>query len=240
MMNWVSVTRVEELARPFVIWSSQRMNQLQEQAGDFAGRVQVLVNRFGGAAQLARRAGLSRQMIEKYAGGSEPNRENLVRLAEAADVSLEWLAIGRDATEVAGAGLRKGYLALPRYSVRAAAGSGEELVDWIYFEQEWLRRTLGVNPRELVIIEAIGDSMFPTIASGDLLLVDVSEPKLRGEAMYVLAFDDAVVVKRVMMPGKGRLILTSDNERYGSTEIARDELDRVRVVGRVVWAGGRI
>lgn len=139
----------------------------------------------------------------------------------------------------------EGYVALPRYDVRAAAGAGEivqaeEVVDWIHFQRDWLRRTLGVNPRMLVIIEAVGDSMFPTISSGDLLLVDVSEPKLRGEALYVIANDDALMVKRVIMPGDGRLVLASDNERYGKLEIARDEMERVRIVGRVVWTGGRV
>lgn len=224
---------------------------------DFSSRVDWIVERVGGAGELAKRSGLTRRVIDRYrTEGSEPTRRSLLALAQAAGVEIAWLAAGEGAREKTGRksppvfaretpGPGAGYVALPRYDVRAAAGAGEvvqteEVVDWIHFQQEWLRRTLGVNPQRLVIIEAVGDSMFPTISSGDLLLVDVSEPKLRGEAVYVIADQDALVVKRVIMPGDGSLVLSSDNERYGKMEIERDELERVRIVGRVVWTGGRV
>lgn len=141
----------------------------------------------------------------------------------------------------------EGYVALPRYDVQAAAGAGavveaEQAVDWIHFKQDWLRRTLGVAPQHLAIIEAVGDSMAPSIEDGDLLLVDLSQPRLRGDGIYVIAVDQALLVKRVAIKLAGGLVISSDNEQYHATrqEIGRDELDRVRIVGRVVWVGGRI
>lgn len=136
---------------------------------------------------------------------------------------------------------------MPRYEVTAAAGAGElvqgeEIVDWISFSREWLRRTFGRSPTQLVIITAVGDSMAPTIEDGDLLLLDVSEPKLKGEGIYVLGVDEALLVKRVAIRPGGGLVIASDNERYAYTrqEVSRYELDSVRIVGRVVWVGGRI
>lgn len=142
------------------------------------------------------------------------------------------------------------YVALPRYDVQAAAGPGaiteaERVVDWIYFKKDWLRRTLGVAPQHLAVIEAVGDSMVPTIDDGDLLIVDLSQPKLNGDGIYVLSVDDslaAIMVKRIEITPRGGLIISSDNARagYGRYEIAPGELDQVRIVGRVVWVGGRI
>lgn len=61
----------------------------------FADRVARICEMVGGSAELARRAGLSRRVVDKYvAGGSDPSRQRLIRLAQAAGVSLQWLATG--------------------------------------------------------------------------------------------------------------------------------------------------
>lgn len=231
---------------------------LRKPDSDFAARVRLLVNRVGGSAELARRARLSRQMVDKYAAGSEPSRESLLALARAGEVSLEWLAAGegpmqkreRRATIVADAPPGDGYIALPRYDVQASAGVGtpvlsEEVVDWVYFKADWLRRTLGLNPAQLTLIEAVGDSMAPGIEDGDLLLVDVNQPALKGDGVYVLAMDDTLaglMVKRVELTPHGGLVISSDNTRagYGRYEIRPGDLEAIRLVGRVVWVGGRI
>lgn len=216
----------------------------------FLERMNVLAERVGGPGELARRSRLSRRVIDKYRSGeSEPNRPRLVALARAGGVSVEWLATGEGSMvpEHRTAPVGDDYIALPRYDVRAAAGGGaiveaEPVVDWIYFKRDWLRRTLGVSPSELAIIEAVGDSMAPTIDDGDLLLVDVGEPKLRGEGIYVIAVDDALVVKRIAIKLGGGLVISSDNPHYHAThqELTRSELEFLRIIGRVVWVGGRI
>lgn len=230
------------------------MPELTKTTESFTRRMRLLVEQAGSIAEFARRAGLSRQMIMKYQSGAEPNRESLIALARAGKVSLAWLATGEgsmtpqqrqepSATGEPG----EDYVALPRYEVQAAAGAGqlvetEQVVDWIHFRRDWLRRTLGVEPAHLSVIEAVGDSMTPTIDDGDLLLVDTGMPPLRGEGIYVLAVDDALIVKRVAIKPAGGLVISSDNSRYHATslEISREELDRIRLVGRVVWVGSRL
>ena len=76
------------------------MEEQDDQDQDFAVRVARICEMAGGAAELARRSGLSRRVIDKYiAGGSDPSRQRLVRLAAAADVSLQWLATGKGAAQ---------------------------------------------------------------------------------------------------------------------------------------------
>lgn len=61
----------------------------------FQSRMNMLAERVGGFAALARKSGLSRRVLDKYRNGeSDPSRLRLVALADAADVSLEWLATG--------------------------------------------------------------------------------------------------------------------------------------------------
>lgn len=216
----------------------------------FMARMNVLLERVGGPANLARKSGLSTRVIAKYRDGdSDPNRARLVSLAVAAGVSLVWLATG--AGEMTAPAIDEhdsaDYVAVPRYDIQAAAGSGAVVVsdnvsDLIYFRRDWLREELGVNPRSLAIITAVGDSMAPTIEDGDLLIVDVREQKWTRDGIYVIGVEDELWVKRVDRLPDGGLVLSSDNPKHshGTATITRAHIATVRFVGRVAWTGGRV
>lgn len=195
-------------------------------------------------------SGVPARMLYKYlTNKADPSRERTVALANSGGVSVGWLAAGEQETAAGHdqEDVESGFVALPRYDVQAAAGAGqlvetEHVVDWIHFRRDWLRRVLGVNPAQLSIIEAVGDSMNPTIADGDLLLIDTGEPKLRGNGIYALSVEGVLLVKRVDIKLTGGLLISSDNPRYhgSSQELAREDLERVRIAGRVVWVGSRL
>lgn len=98
-----------------------------------------------------------------------------------------------------------------------------------------LLRRLGVRAATVSIITARGDSMLPTIADGDDMLVDRSDQSVgpRG-AIFVLRVDGALVVKRVSRDAHG-LIITSDNPAFAG--ISPEAAD---VIGRVVWLSRRL
>lgn len=66
---------------------------------EFCERVQLIADRVGSAAELSRKTGISRRAIGTYlAGNAEPSREKLILLAQAAGVSVGWLAVGEAST----------------------------------------------------------------------------------------------------------------------------------------------
>ena len=64
---------------------------------DFAERMAVVLDIFkGNVSELARNAGIAQPSAARWISGqSDPQMSNLVRLADAAKVSLEWLATGK-------------------------------------------------------------------------------------------------------------------------------------------------
>jgi phage repressor protein C with HTH and peptisase S24 domain len=137
-----------------------------------------------------------------------------------------------------------GMVAVPRLDVGASAGPGafageEKKAGHIAFDPSWLRRIAG-DPARLSLIRVQGDSMAPTLADGDEILVDAGDAadRLR-DGIYVLRIDDALVVKRIARsPDGARVSVRSDNEAYPSwPDCAPGTL---HIVGRVVWAGRRI
>ncbi|MBX9796910.1 S24 family peptidase [Sphingomonas sp.] len=119
---------------------------------------------------------------------------------------------------------------VPRIDVVASAGPGglaeeDRASGGEAFDPVLLRR-LGVRAGALSIVTARGDSMLPTIADGDELLIDTDDR--RGEGVFVARHGGALVVKRVARPG-GAAQLLSDNTAYPPLDLREAE-----IVGRVV------
>lgn len=126
-----------------------------------------------------------------------------------------------------------------RLDVAVAAGTGASAVDGrtlaeLGFSDGWLRRLKPVGRLDrLSLIEVAGDSMRPTLAPGDEILVD-RDDTMRRDGVFVLRLDDTLVVKRLVRDG-GRLRVVSDNPHADPPP-----QQGYVVIGRVLWAGRRL
>ncbi len=68
----------------------------------FIRRVETLVRDAGGQSALARKTGLSLGAVQRYLKGGEPTRGALIRLAEACQVTVQWLICGSDEDRTSG------------------------------------------------------------------------------------------------------------------------------------------
>ncbi len=118
--------------------------------------------------------------------------------------------------------------------VRAAAGAGEEV-----FEETEMSITIpsealptGLDPDTCIALRVEGDSMEPTIHSGDILVIDHSarEP-LEGRA-YVVRSATGLIIKRLRQEA-GAWIMASDNPDFPPRPMAGED----RILGRVLWFG---
>src|SRR5262249_4421307 len=126
-----------------------------------------------------------------------------------------------------------------RYDAKTSTGSvrSDQIVDHLSFRREWLTKRLGVDPDHLLLVEAEGDSMSPTFENHDLLLVDMRDARFRQDGIYLLREGRDIAVNRVQRKGDDGLLIRSDNPAYEPRTIARNA---IRVLGRVVWRGGRL
>jgi len=131
---------------------------------------------------------------------------------------------------------------VPRYDLQLSAGSGAfidraQLLDHIPFTPAFLRRKLGRSTTDgLVMLEARGDSMEPTLGNGDLVMVDMRERDLQGGLM-AFVYNDTAFIKR-LRPLIGGVEIISDNaDLYKPELIDRAQLDELQIIGRVRWIG---
>lgn len=229
------------------------------QEATFADRLKVLIGEMP-ANRFAREVSVGESLIRKYLAGATPGVDKVVAIAEAKEVSLDWLARGvgpmrldlqEDAPASGGgmlmiqkSGSPEGFALVPRLDIQASAGNGriaisEEPLEYLAFQAAWLRGR-GINPASARILTARGDSMEETIRDGDVLLVDTSIDRVRDNSIYVIVYGDMVLVKRIHGRINGSLQLISDNPRYPAEEVAKGEVDQLQVAGRVAWYGRSI
>ncbi|MDX2236640.1 MAG: LexA family transcriptional regulator [Hyphomonadaceae bacterium] len=141
----------------------------------------------------------------------------------------------REASRVGGA-----FLMVPEYDVRAAAGGGtiperEEVRSLWPFSRSTMN-ALRLDGRDLAIVEVVGDSMAPTLISGDKVMVDLADHRVGVPGLFAIWDGDGLVVKRVERmwarpESPQRLKLISDNTAHTPYEV---DLQWVHIVGRVV------
>ena len=212
---------------------------------EFRSRLTQVIQSFGSVVTLAKAVGVSDNAIYKWLSGrGQPSVVNLVALARAARVSIEWLATGEETRQSAQAVTRAvehgDFIFMPRTRIRTAGGRegmirSEQVVDSIAFRAEWVKRRLHTSTRDLLLIEVSGDSMAPTIRDSDLILADLAEPRFKQDGIYLLRHESGLAVKRIQRRPDGKLLVRSDNPKYEPIVAAT-----VGVIGRVIWIGARV
>jgi len=127
---------------------------------------------------------------------------------------------------------------IPKVAARLSAGTGsfecnENVTDYLSFESKWLASK--GSARNMVAMEVFGQSMEPVIKEGDIVLIDQSQKNILAGAIYAVGVEDTILVKRIEKhPSK--LVLCSDNRDYEPIFLNKEDADRVRILGKVIWS----
>ncbi|MGN5224637.1 S24 family peptidase [Aeromonas sanarellii] len=215
---------------------------------------------------FAHMVGISEGGLRKYLppGTSKPTFDKLVAIARYKNVNLEWLATGegpkqqshliqesasQDKWELFG--LENGYYKdefdeeyalVDGYHVTVSTGYGAFNGDdtpvkrRLAFRRKWLKYR-GFKAEQLKVVFAKGDSMEPTIASGDSLLINLAASKPIDGEIFVVRLGEELYAKRIQKRWDGAIELLSDNKEYKEQVIPASELERLALIGQVVWIG---
>ena len=139
-----------------------------------------------------------------------------------------------------------GHIHLPFYEIYASAGDislveVEEKANIISFELKWLNTEIGINPNDLFLMLMEGDSMYPTLKGGSIIMINRNLCGLT-DGVYVMRHDYNFLVKRLQILPGGIIKVISDNCIYEPWKIDKKLLDGgdLELIGRVVWSGQRI
>ncbi len=108
------------------------------------------------------------------------------------------------------------------------------------FRKDWISR-VATSPKNLILFYVKGDSMYPTLKDGDIILVDKGKNKIEDiqpNKIYVIRVGNDVSVKRLIPIPPNKIRVISDNKQiYPPFDIENPEAENFQILGKVIWAG---
>ena len=104
----------------------------------------------------------------------------------------------------------------------------------------YIESELKVTNETAVILEVLGDSMEPTLCSGDRVMVDTTDQQPSPAGLFAVWDSISVIIKRVEhIPGSSPAMLKikSDNPLHESATIPAAD---VTIIGRVIWSARKL
>jgi transcriptional regulator with XRE-family HTH domain len=105
---------------------------------------------------------------------------------------------------------------------------------WV-FPSSFVREQLHTATAKLLVLDTSGDSMAPTLMSGDRVIVDTGHKTPSPDGLYAIRDTfEGIVVKRLQVvrsPKHPRVKIISDNPNHAAEEVPLNELE---VVGKVL------
>jgi phage repressor protein C with HTH and peptisase S24 domain len=110
-----------------------------------------------------------------------------------------------------------------------------------HFPSRFMREEVRATESQVIILETDGDSMEPTIGSGERIIVHTGMKTPSPDGIFALrdTFGN-IIAKRLQVLRKGdppRVLVISDNKAHSTEEVG---LDEIHIVGRVLWGLKRL
>ncbi len=208
---------------------------------------------------FAKKLNITDKTLRNYENGNNITVEIVKKISEIANIDFNILLNGENNTVINNNNSNL-YVAEPKPNYNAesnlelinisyfkdtyaAAGAGainyETAPIVMSFDKEFLRVQLGITVfKHLHIIHAIGNSMHPTIQTGEMLFINPFENenfKIKDKDIYVISTPNGTLVKRIKIhPIKPIFVLVSDNPQDEDIILEGDDFNSCTVVGRVI------
>lgn len=235
------------------IHHAQAMLDTQQLRGRF---VQALADNPGlRMKDIAEACEVSPQAVGDWKRTGRIDKRHFPTLARLTHTSLEYWHGEQEAPRVAAFEVREvpdSYavsdedILIDVVDVRLSAGGGSVVPEFIptkrklAFSQSWLRKRR-LKASDLRVMPVHGESMLPTLADGDTVLVDTSDKQIVDGRIYAFVLPGGAKIKRLRRSADGGLIVISDNSdkrMYPDETIPPDLAERIVFIGRAIQRAG--
>lgn len=207
----------------------------------FISRLKLVIEEYGSINSLAKAANLSESSIRKWRDGtSEPSRDRLVALAEAAQVSMDWLAAGKGP-------IRQSYLFEGRDNTSNSSEDGSSFTlvknpfsqpSEVAKRQIQLQLLQGLEGYYTRVVD--NQNMEPTLYPGDLCIFDkkIVEPNDLEEGIYAIVLNGTVVIRRLQHMLDNHILAVNDNPNYNASNIVinlSNQSQSFSILGKLIY-----
>lgn len=183
---------------------------------------------------------ISRMLYPLDKAQAKPIGERIVAdICKALNISETWFDEIDEALPILSS-LERSKYRIEILDVCTSAGNGIVAADVVhlvsaieYTEAQYFLMFNNIPSEFIKVINVKGDSMSPTLESGDLLFVDTRVYKYDGDGIYVFSYGDNLYVKRLQLAGDEMFVI-SDNKAYKEWKITAENEYKFRICGKVL------
>lgn len=143
-----------------------------------------------------------------------------------------------DENDVPKSSVTNNFYTIPKLNIKASAGKGNEIMELESYESGEVmcidKGFFKTPPSSKVrIIQVDGYSMIPMLLPDSWVIFE-EDNMWRGDGLYVLNYDNELMVKLLQKLPNGDLEIISANKDYKSYRIENDTQSIVRIIGKVL------
>lgn len=203
--------------------------------------------------QLGIAIGVTKQTISAIERGAttKPEFDTVEKAARKMGLSSKWLMHGKgdksnlmirdDYAQYRVLAPTEGYIRFGLMEGSASAGYGSvnddfpEVLQSIEIAEWKVRQQLGFIPSDdrVQILTVRGNSNYPKIKDGDVVMIDTSQHSFTGDDFYLINVHGFTLIKRLQIMGDG-LHIRSTNPEYESEVIPANSISDIVIGGRIL------
>ncbi|HIP13536.1 MAG TPA: helix-turn-helix transcriptional regulator [Arcobacter sp.] len=165
---------------------------------------------------------------------------NILDFCALKKISINWLLYGQDPSSLIDSTDKYWIKYFPSVSVSAGGGAYDGDEDYEKLEvPPYFTNMLGgeQNMKNIEAINVTGDSMEPTLNSGNIIFLDKTKYDVSKDGIYAFVNENGLFVKRIQKRIDGQLDIISDNKEYPIQVVRKDEIN---ILGKIVGSFGSI
>jgi phage repressor protein C with HTH and peptisase S24 domain len=197
------------------------------------------------ARELAERLSVTEDQAKKWLDRGISAR-GLSLIAQRTGYSLLWLRDGIG-PKLAGDTMDETvYVAVLNQSIEAGPGAAEVSLeytrDYLAFSAQWLRGEVGHFERDSLAVGKVkGDSMFPLVRPGDVVLVDLTDTKPAADKLVVVyTRDRELILKRLEKHGEEWIAASENRDSESRSRKLKLGANGDVIKGKAFWRAGKI
>jgi Predicted transcriptional regulator len=216
------------------------------------------IQRHGAGAWLAKKTGTTVKAANKWLNGeSHPRREKVETIAALTKVRTEWLEYGTGLMRETKSHMQLNE-PLADYTVSSIAQPSRahhstQSIELPYLKESELTTTqrptsseamifnasllehAGIEPANALAFSLSGDSMAPVLPNNALVAVDTEDTSITDGKIYAFVHGELLRVRYLYRLPYGALSVRSSNPAIEDEALTKDQVDNIRIIGRVFW-----
>ena len=165
---------------------------------------------------------------------------NILDFCAMKKISINWLLYGQDPSSLIDSTDKYWIKYFPEISVSAGGGAydADDSYEKLDVPDYFISLLGGKNNiKNIEAINVSGDSMEPTLNTGNIIFLDTSKNDISKDGIYAFTNTNGLFVKRIQKRIDGQLDIISDNKEYPIQIVNKNE---IQIMGKIVGSFGSI